>query len=158
MCEDQKLLREKVLHLSGDAGIERMENALSDTRMKFFEARENGNPITPLTTLILSPSPASSSSLGSSDKASNLTVASRKQSAVVRSLFRDEVDDKEVSSSVLNHRISPFSKGSLDMENARIVNEYVHGEHLAFADSSNEAGEYQSDVMVCVFVKCTYIY
>ncbi|KAI3448328.1 hypothetical protein Pfo_004993 [Paulownia fortunei] len=147
VSEDQKLLREKVLHLSGDAGIERMEDALSDTRMKFFKARENGSPITPFTTLILSPSLASSSSLGSSDKASNLTVASQKQSSVVRSLFRDEVDPKEVSSSVLSHSSSQFSRGSLDLENVRIVNEYVHGEQLAFADSSSSAGEYQSDVM-----------
>ncbi|KAL8540703.1 hypothetical protein ACS0TY_002076 [Phlomoides rotata] len=147
VSEDQKLLREKVQHLSGDAGIERMENALSDTRMKFFEARENGSPVTPLTPLFLSPSPAPSSSHGISDKASMLTVASPKQSSVVRSLFRDEDDAKEVGSSVLNHRVSSSSRGSLDMENARLVNEYVHGEHLAFADSSREAGEFRSDAM-----------
>ncbi|KAK6121171.1 hypothetical protein DH2020_045092 [Rehmannia glutinosa] len=147
VSEDQKLLREKVLHLSGEAGIERMEDALSDTRMKFFKARENGTPITPLATLTLSPTPASSSSLGGLDKANNLTVASQKQSSVVRSLFRDGVDAKEGSSSVLSHSISHFSMGSLDMENVRIVNEYVHGEHLAFADSSSSDGEYQSNAM-----------
>ncbi|KAK6121334.1 hypothetical protein DH2020_044906 [Rehmannia glutinosa] len=133
VSEDQKLLREKVLHLSGEAGIERMEDALSDTRMKFFKARENGTPITPLATLTLSPTPASSSSLGGLDKANNLNVASQKQSSVVRSLFRDGVDAKEGV--------------PLYMENVRIVNEYVHGEHLAFADSSSSDGEYQSNAM-----------
>ncbi|KAH6811675.1 hypothetical protein C2S51_025437 [Perilla frutescens var. frutescens] len=144
VSEDQKLLREKVQHLSGDAGIERMENAISDTRTKFFEARENRSPITPLTPIILSPNPApSSSSLGSSDEASNLAVASRKQSSVVRSLFKDEVGAKEVSSSLLNHSTLPVSRGSSDMENARIVNEYVHGTRPAFTDSFSDAGEDQ---------------
>ncbi|KAL6560701.1 hypothetical protein OROGR_004260 [Orobanche gracilis] len=147
VSEDQKLLREKVLHLSGDAGIVRMEDALSDTRMKFFKAREKGSPITPLTPLMLSPTPAFSSSLGSSEKASNLAVASQKQSSVVRSLFRDGVVPKEVSSSMLSPSTSEFSKGTLDMENVAIVNEYVHGEHLALADGFTSAGEYQEDVM-----------
>lgn len=156
VSEDQKLLREKVQHLSGDAGIERMEIALSDTRMKFFESRGNGSPLTPLTPLFLSPNPAPSSSHGNSDKTSTLTVDSSKQSSVVRSLFRDEHDAKEVSSSVLNHRIPSSSRGGLDTENARIVNEYVHGEHLAFADSSREAGEFQNDAMVCDFAAFTF--
>lgn len=141
VSEDQKLLREKVQHLSGDAGIERMESAISDTRTKFFEA---SNPPTPL---MLSPSLSSSSSIDSSDEASNLTVAPRKESSVVRSLFKDEVDAMEVGSSLLKHRNLPTSRGSLDMENARIVNEYVHGAHLALTDSFSDAGEDQ--IMVC---------
>uniref|UniRef100_A0A0D9W597 Uncharacterized protein n=1 Tax=Leersia perrieri TaxID=77586 RepID=A0A0D9W597_9ORYZ len=44
VTDDQKLLREKVQQLSGDAGIERMDSALLDARSKFFEAKENGNP------------------------------------------------------------------------------------------------------------------
>ncbi|CAA0841123.1 T-complex protein 11 [Striga hermonthica] len=134
--EDQKLLREKVLHLSGDAGIERMEDALSDTRTKFFEARENGDPITPLSPLMLSPISPSFSSTGGSGKANNSSVASsQKQSSVVRSLFRDEVDTSQIS------------KASLEMENLRIVNEYVHGEQPAWSDSSVATGENQGDVM-----------
>jgi hypothetical protein len=46
VIDDQKLLRDKVQHLSGDAGLERMNSALSDTRSKFFEAKENGSPLT----------------------------------------------------------------------------------------------------------------
>jgi hypothetical protein len=45
VTDDQKLLREKVQHLSGDAGIERMNSALSDMRSKFFEAKENGSQL-----------------------------------------------------------------------------------------------------------------
>ncbi|KAG6414875.1 hypothetical protein SASPL_122249 [Salvia splendens] len=138
VSEDQKLLREKVQHLSGDAGIERMETAISDTRTKFFEARENQSPISPPTPIMLSPGPASSSSR---DKAGNFVVAPRKESSVVRSLFKDDVDAMEAGSSLLKHRTSSSSRGSLDMENARIVNEYVHGAHLAFTDSFSDAGE-----------------
>ncbi|KAE8788199.1 hypothetical protein D1007_37802 [Hordeum vulgare] len=42
---DQKLLREKVWHLGGEAGIERMELALSETRSKFIGAKENRSPL-----------------------------------------------------------------------------------------------------------------
>ena len=45
VMEDQKLLREKVQHLSGDAGIERMECALYETRSKYFQAKESGSPM-----------------------------------------------------------------------------------------------------------------
>ncbi|XP_041990911.1 uncharacterized protein LOC121741982 isoform X1 [Salvia splendens] len=138
VSEDQKLLREKVQHLSGDAGIERMETAISDTRTKFFEARENQSPISPPTPIMLSPGPASSSSR---DKAGNFVVAPCKESSVVRSLFKDDVDAVEAGSSLLKHRTSSSSRGSLDMENARIVNEYVHGAHLAFTDNFSDAGE-----------------
>jgi hypothetical protein len=147
VSEDQKLLREKVLHLSGDAGIERMENALCDTRKKFFSVKNSGSSVTRSTTLLRSPSSASSSSPGTSDKASSSNMDSQKQSSVVRSLFKDVVDSKEVSSSVLSHSVPQFSRENLEMENVRIVNEYVHGEHLVFADSSSSASEYQSNIM-----------
>ncbi|MCL7032215.1 hypothetical protein MKW94_010935 [Papaver nudicaule] len=56
VTEDQGLLREKIQHLSGDAGAERMESALSDTRSRFFEAKENGRPMDTPVAHILSPS------------------------------------------------------------------------------------------------------
>ncbi|KAL3843691.1 hypothetical protein ACJIZ3_001094 [Penstemon smallii] len=147
VSEDQILLREKVLHLSGDAGIERMENAISDTRTKFFNARENGSPVTPLAIHILPQSLASSSSFGSSGGTSNLTSCAKKQSSVVRSLFRDEVNEKVVSSSMSGNDISKSSGESLDMQNVMIVNEYVHGEQLAFADSSSSVHEHGNNIM-----------
>ncbi|OEL15059.1 hypothetical protein BAE44_0023919 [Dichanthelium oligosanthes] len=45
VTDSQKLLREKVQQLSGDAGIERMNTAISDARSKFFEAKKNGNSV-----------------------------------------------------------------------------------------------------------------
>ncbi|CAI9769300.1 unnamed protein product [Fraxinus pennsylvanica] len=145
VTEDQKLLREKVLHLSGDAGIERMENALSDTRMKFFEAFENGRPISPLSTLILSPNTDSPPSLGSSKKTNDLTENTHKRSPVVRSLFRDEVYPKEFSSPSSSSSPYQYSSEKLDMENVRIVNECIHGENLKFVDISNSAEDEDQD-------------
>ncbi|MFX6573119.1 hypothetical protein ABTG52_09055, partial [Acinetobacter baumannii] len=147
VSEDQKLLREKVLHLGGDAGIERMENALSDTRVKFFKERENGSPLTPLPALLLSQSSDSPSSSGISDEASKLSVGAKKPSSVVRSLFKDDLSPKEVISSVSGNRISQSSGESFEMQNVMMVNEYVHGEHLAFAVSSGSAREYGNGMM-----------
>ncbi|KAF8772411.1 hypothetical protein HU200_005816 [Digitaria exilis] len=45
VADDQKLLREKVQQLSGDAGVERMDSAISDARSHFFQAKKkNGSP------------------------------------------------------------------------------------------------------------------
>ncbi|MCL7038294.1 hypothetical protein MKW94_006940 [Papaver nudicaule] len=74
VTEDQRLLREKVQHLSGDAGTERMESALSDTRSRFFEAKENGRPMETPVAHILSPSlPGSSAahSVSENEKLAN---------------------------------------------------------------------------------------
>lgn len=43
-ADDQKLLRDEVRLLSGDAGVARMDSALSDTRSKFFHAKKNASP------------------------------------------------------------------------------------------------------------------
>ncbi|XP_073270734.1 uncharacterized protein [Primulina huaijiensis] len=147
VSEDQKLLREKVLHLSGDAGIERMENALADTRMKFFNEMENRSSPEPLTIAIVSQNPISFSFGSTDDASSTLTANAHKQNSVVRSLFRDEVNDKEANSSTSRNIITQSSLQSLDMENVMIVNEYVHGEHLEFADSSNSVGESRNNIM-----------
>ncbi|KQJ99890.1 uncharacterized protein LOC100841358 isoform X2 [Brachypodium distachyon] len=53
---DQKLLREKVWHLGGEAGIERMQLALSETRSKFLGAKENGSPLATAVAKAASPS------------------------------------------------------------------------------------------------------
>jgi hypothetical protein len=50
------LLREKVRHLSRDAGIERMESALTDTRSNFFESKEKNTG----SLIALIPSPSNS--------------------------------------------------------------------------------------------------
>ncbi|XP_051216913.1 uncharacterized protein [Lolium perenne] len=53
---DQKLLREKVWHLGGEPGVQRMELALSETRSKFFGAKGNGSPLSTAAANVASPS------------------------------------------------------------------------------------------------------
>ncbi|KAI3966806.1 hypothetical protein MKW92_053656 [Papaver armeniacum] len=95
-AKDQRLLRERVQHLSGDAGIKRMESALSDTRSRFFEAKENGSPMDTPVAHILSPSLAGSSAAlplqsGSEEVevSQGYLGACEKPSRVVLSLFKD---------------------------------------------------------------------
>ncbi|XP_019171697.1 PREDICTED: uncharacterized protein LOC109167189 [Ipomoea nil] len=125
---DQRLLREKVHHLSGDAGIERMENALSDTRDKYFQSRENGCPA----------SQSPSSSVGQTVENNHFIEDSVRPSRVVRSLFRDGSDPKESSVSAPSTNNPQYAAEGLDLENELIVNECVHGQNLDFADSRDE--------------------
>ncbi|KAJ6805750.1 uncharacterized protein M6B38_177680 [Iris pallida] len=60
VTDDQKLLRAKVQHLGGSAGLVQMESALSETRSKFFEAKDNGTPLVSPVAQVSSPSTSSS--------------------------------------------------------------------------------------------------
>ncbi|CAL5016887.1 unnamed protein product [Urochloa decumbens] len=133
VTDDQKLLREKVQHLSGDAGIERMESALSDTRSKFFEAKENGSPIAAPVANVSTPL-----SINSSGKVplSEVNESSRTNalgsSSVVRSLF---------GASSSSSSTSPVK---LPTENEQMVNEMLHADDSALvgrSDSANTAEE-----------------
>ncbi|KAJ8529792.1 hypothetical protein K7X08_036627 [Anisodus acutangulus] len=150
VTEDQRLLREKVLNISGDAGIERMDNAISDTRNKYFEAKENGSPVGSPIMHSISPSPtalaSAFSSLGGSNKGENLLEASdQKTNRVVRSLFRDEPHPK-VGSSANNSMHSPRINEGLETDNELIVNESLHGQHLEFAASTKAADKYDDSI------------
>ncbi|CAL9131741.1 unnamed protein product [Musa textilis] len=139
VIEDQKLLREKVQHLSGNAGIERMESALSDTRSKFFEAKENGSPLaTPLAHIS---STSASMSLGkqlvSVSHEHNVEIKGR-SNRVVRSLFG-------ISSSTLPHvgtegqNVDVQSSCTVGTqsptENELLVNEIMHWGHGSFSNN-----------------------
>lgn len=140
VSEDQKLLREKVQHLSGNAGIERMECALSETRSKYFQAKENGSPLGAQIAHFISPSTPSTSSrasVGSTEKSNSVENIER-PSRVVRSLFKeDDTPSKELGSSApttnLDNELGT-SVEKLVLENELIVNEFLHEQHHAFAD------------------------
>ncbi|XP_057990823.1 uncharacterized protein LOC110648902 isoform X2 [Hevea brasiliensis] len=142
VTEDQKLLREKIQHLSGDAGIERMERALLETRSKYFQAKENGSPVGSPITHFLSSSTLSSPggpSLGSLAFTSNMVESVEKPNHVVRSLFRDDVasSSKGFSSSatISSHFDGHFGPTiKLITENELIVNEFLHERHHSFVD------------------------
>ncbi|XP_020182962.1 uncharacterized protein [Aegilops tauschii subsp. strangulata] len=117
VSDDHKLLREKVQHLSGDAGIERMDSALSDARSKFFEAKENGSPLATPVANVSTPL-----SINSSGK-----------------LPPSEVN---VSSETASSSTSPVN---LPTENEQMVNEMLHEDGGAIAGNSNDARTIEKD-------------
>ncbi|KAI3774489.1 hypothetical protein L1987_49047 [Smallanthus sonchifolius] len=152
VTEDQKLLREKVMHLSGDAGIERMKNALSDTRITYFNAMENGSPVGSQIPHIAPSSSLQATPTADSDKRN----INKEPSRVVRALFKDDDSNplvKDVGSFAAS-RSSPESQLNhsgemISMENELIVNEFVHGQHYySSANRSNGAVEDQTVVKV----------
>ncbi|KAI7727118.1 hypothetical protein M8C21_018068 [Ambrosia artemisiifolia] len=144
VTEDQQLLKERVRHLSGDAGIERMNNALSDTRRKYFKAVENGNSMASPVAHI--PPSANSDKKNTSEEPSH----------VVRSLFKDDDSkphQKVAGSSAASSSRSPeghlnHSDEIVGMENELIVNEFVHGQHYPSANTLNGTNEDQTLVKV----------
>ncbi|KAF6139367.1 hypothetical protein GIB67_026209 [Kingdonia uniflora] len=159
VIEDQRLLREKVHHLSGDSGIERMDSALSDTRSKFFEAKEKGSPLVSPIALILSPNVTSSSAsppVPKSDERSNSVKGVRRQSHAVRALFKEDASSQpnELGSSSphnsVDAQLSSSSSENLVVENELLVNEIVHERRRAFADSFGVADKDQNCVQVKV--------
>ncbi|KAH8514690.1 hypothetical protein H0E87_007494 [Populus deltoides] len=145
VTEDQKLLREKVQHLSGDAGIERMEIALSETRSRYFQAKENGSPVGSPIIHFLSPSmpPSSPSATGSANR-NNVSDGIERPSRVVRSLFREgtssakEPAPSATSSSHLDGQ-SGSAVGKSITENELIINEFLHEQRHGFMDRFNLA-------------------
>lgn len=158
VTEDQKLLREKVEHLSGGAGIERMECALTETRSKYFQAMEKGTPIGSPVTQFLSPSLPSSSDSHSvaSEKKSNQIEGNSRSSHVVRSLFREDtsfqarVVGPSSPGSSLDSQLDSSTK-KLEAENELIINELVHEQHHAFVDGLSIASKEQSNLKVSIF-------
>ncbi|EXB87373.1 hypothetical protein L484_016720 [Morus notabilis] len=152
VTEDQHLLREKVHHLSGDAGIERMNSALSETRSKYFLAKEIGSPSRSQITHFISPSPPSSSggpSFTTSDKKRNMVESKERPSRVVRSLFREDDTPEGPHSSapiaILDEQLGS-SIEKLATENELIVNEFLHKQHEGFTDIFNLNDEDQNGV------------
>ncbi|XP_078441249.1 T-complex protein 11 isoform X2 [Wolffia australiana] len=127
--EDQQLLRERVKHLSGISGIERMESAISETRSKYFEQKGNGGTITP--SVSRASSPSKSPVNGSTDSSTIFLNSNEKQyrvdhttksTRVVRSLFKDDCSSTPKPS-------APTPK--LAEENEVLVNEMLHQVHLS---------------------------
>ncbi|KAK8568114.1 hypothetical protein V6N12_006678 [Hibiscus sabdariffa] len=153
VMEDQKLLREKVQHLCGDAGLERMECAISETRTKFFQEKESGRPTESPMTPSLSPSTddSPSSSTAGADNRSDMTQMPK---LVVRSLFKeDEVSTSQSKSSCSSVPCSCHSDSRLDSsiekqpvtENELIVNEFLH-EKPGFVNSFSAINEDQNGI------------
>ncbi|KAJ6700646.1 hypothetical protein OIU74_012070 [Salix koriyanagi] len=152
VAEDQKLLREKVHHLSGDAGIKRMEIALSETRSKYFQAKENGSPVGSPIMHFPSPSmPLYAPSVAHSANRNNVSDGIGRPSHVVRSLFREDTSSsKEFGSSASSSSCFDGAAGSavgkLVTENELIVNEFLHEKRHGFIERFNISDKDESSI------------
>lgn len=127
VTEDQKLLREKVHHLSGDAGLERMESALSNTRFKFFESKEkkSSSPIAHIPSPSDSdPSSSAQNSISTPDASLKMTDSTRR---VARSLFGSSKEIAAAGEGVVeNSGVLRAESEKLPTDNEILVNEILH--------------------------------
>ncbi|XP_059459896.1 uncharacterized protein LOC132189258 isoform X2 [Corylus avellana] len=149
VTEDRELLRTKVQHLSGNAGLERMECALSDMRSRFLKAKDSGSSSA-------SPFPSSSSScLPKSPDGSlasvpgernNLAEGFESSGPIVHSLSeRDDSSSGKVVGSSNDFTGAAHGHPSFDAmlvgENELLVNEIVHEHRHGFTVSFIINGE-----------------
>ncbi|KAK7412043.1 hypothetical protein VNO78_03489 [Psophocarpus tetragonolobus] len=151
VSEDQKLLREKVLHLSGDAGIERMESALSETRSRYFRVKDDGSPVRSSTLLSMPASPTPISTAASSSERHISDEGNHKTSRVVRSLFKEETNTSPGESSfsaprTSSHRQLGTSSEKLLAENEVLVNEFLHDHHRSVTDGFDVSDHIQNSI------------
>ncbi|KAJ7002065.1 hypothetical protein NC653_012210 [Populus alba x Populus x berolinensis] len=152
VAEDQKLIREKVQHLSGDAGIGRMEIALSETRSKYFQAKENGSPVGSPIMHLPSPSmPLYAPSVANTANRNNVSDGIQRPSHVVRYLFREDTSSAKefgssASSSCCLDGPSGSAVGKSLTENELIVNEFLHEKRHGFVDRFNISDKDESSI------------
>lgn len=152
VTEDKKLLREKVLHLSGDAGIERMEVALRETRSNYFQVRGSGSPAgSPIAHI----SPSSSANpLATMPGLSERSRDPEKPNRVVRSLFREDVSPlpNEFGSlaSDVDGSLGQSAQKSVT-ENEMIVNGLLHDYGSSLADGLGSSNEDENTIKVFGF-------
>lgn len=118
VLDEQKLLREKVQHLSGNTGLKRMECALTEIRSKFIGDEESESPLK-----------SSSGQISSSRPPHSL-----EGSPVTNSSAKRIIDDHQSVDTLL---VS---------ENELLVNEIVHEYHRGLADTFNAADKDQNYV------------
>ncbi|CAN0880737.1 T-complex protein 11-like protein 1 [Linum grandiflorum] len=155
VSEDQKLLREKVQHLGGDAGIVRMQSALDEMRSRYFEAKGNGSAVdSPIMNVTSPVMPSFVGSAGHSTSSS--VVRDETPSRVVRSLFKDHDTGpskqacssaagppKPASSAVTStsrsaDQLSGSAKTAIT-ENEVVLNELLHEKKRGLVGRSNAA-------------------
>lgn len=127
-----------------------MECALSDTRSKFFDAKESGSPLaTPIahisSTSVSNSTGQSSASLSKEHYSAN----NEKPKSVVRSLFGSSSSPPKDNTKLKLD--DPYTIGNQEpKENEVLVNEILHGNHGAFANSLDVGGA-EENIMVSFF-------
>jgi hypothetical protein len=136
--------------LSGDAGLERMESALTDTRSKFFESKEK-NTSSPIA-LIPSPSDSDpSSSMQNSISDPDASLKRNKSSRhAARSLFGSSNQAAAAGECIVgNSGVLRGENENLPTENEILVNEILHETDGSIVGSliSNDGDEMEIKVI-----------
>lgn len=123
-----------------------MESALSETRSKYFQEKNNGSRVGSPMSNISSTSPASSSagpSVISSHDAGNSDGHSKRPNRVVRSLFREDIAPlpDEFGSLAANDGQHKHPVEKLVTENEVIVNAFLHEQYPDLASGPLVSGE-----------------
>lgn len=121
VIKDQELLKEKVQHLSGDAGLERMECALSDIRSRFLEAKEAA--ASPLTRMSFPSSLSSSNHSDGNDSRERNNLAEAHIGSSDDFSSGNKVNSTSPRSKTAGHL---SSRAELVTRNEMLVNEIVH--------------------------------
>lgn len=140
VSENLKLLQLKIQQLSGNAGLERMESALSDTRTRFIDVVVLGSSLASSCDQVFSSAAGSSHSSPSCDSRDDNVVESHNRVGyIVPSLSKgDDSLFGEIGSathSALDEHLSTSSR--LVKDNEMLVNEIVHGIDSGLADGLN---------------------
>ncbi|GJM85258.1 hypothetical protein PR202_ga01693 [Eleusine coracana subsp. coracana] len=140
VIEDQKLLRETIRHVGGEAGIERMESALSETRSNFFGAKEIRRSVATMAS-----SAVTSSCLSKSQENSNLD--DEKMSHVVKSLFRVPSSPSQSSKGVkaVSTTLCSAMTEKMPTANEQMVNEILHDIHGSLTDDSDKVDSFEGE-------------
>ncbi|KAJ6379478.1 hypothetical protein OIU76_016172 [Salix suchowensis] len=155
VLEEQKLLRETVQHLRGNAGLEHMEHALADVRSRFVEAGKSGTSMASSTSDILS-SFSRNSHEGSSisgfgetrDPAECIGESSDQLLSLLQADDSSPVQELDPSLSKRAMNSIAHSDSVLASENELLVNEILHEHHRGLADSLNVTDEDQNSLKV----------
>jgi hypothetical protein len=132
VLQDQRLLQDRILHLTGKAGVKRLEEALRDTRTKHAEAIAEGAPIySPFVTLTGSGT-TSTDSIGSTDTPPPESVSQeidyKDKPKVVKPQFTFPPPIRRVPVSLIvqeTQETLPNHQGA-ELTNENIVNEMLH--------------------------------
>lgn len=152
--KEQKLLREKIQNLSGNAGVQHLELALSNIRSGTLEAKESGSPLASPAANVSTPQQPASSSAGLSSEITDMAKRSKSSShtsdSFVKRISSANENVNHFNSdveSIANHMGSDIT---IISENELLVNEIVHERSRGFSDIFDVGGEEQSSLKVCM--------
>jgi hypothetical protein len=137
--------------VGGEAGIKRMESALSETRSKFLGAEETRKFMAAMVANAASPMVTSSprdSDLSENREDSNMDA--ERTSHVVKSLSIVSSSPSECSKGVkaVNATLSSAMTEKMPTANEQMVNEMLHGIHSSPANNFDNVGSLEGDFKV----------